>query len=392
MNILVTGASGFIGSNLSATLHNIKDGKDKSFGISRDINIFEYDIGKNIDTLEKYCKEASFVFHFAGVNRPQNTEEYMQGNYGFTELLLNILKKYKNKCPIMFASSIQARLNNEYGISKKAAEDLIADYNRQNGVTTYIYRFPNIFGKWCRPGYNSVIATFCYNISRNLPIHINNKETVLELVYIDDVVNEMVNALKGIPNINRNGYGFVPELYKNSLGEIAELLYSFKNGRITKEIPDTTKGGFIKKLYSTYLTYIPETSLSYPLEMKTDERGSFTEIIRTPDRGQFSVNIIKPGVTKGEHWHNTKNEKFVVVSGIGLIQLRRTGNDTGNTYPVLDYHVDGSKIEVIDIPPGYTHNITNEGESDLVVFIWSNEYFEQDKPDTYFLKVNEGFT
>lgn len=394
MNILITGANGFIGRNLAAALYNIKDGKDKSFVISQDISILKYDLDKDRNVLQKYCKQADFVFHFAGVNRPKNKNEYMEGNYGFTEVLLDNLKKYGNKCPIVFASSIQAETDNEYGISKKAAEDLLDCYNRQTGAIIYIYRFPNIFGKWCRPGYNSVIATFCYNISHNLPIQINDRNKMLELVYIDDLVNEMVNALKGTPSISSNGYCIVPEINKVSLGEIADLIYSFKNSRITKEVPDTTKKGFIKKLYSTYLAYIPEDNLSYPLGMNTDLRGSFTEIIKTPDRGQFSVNIIKPGVTKGEHWHYTKNEKFVVVSGSGLVQLRKTGinPDTGIAYPVLDYHVTGNNIEVVDIPPGYTHNITNEGESDLIVFIWCNECFEQDKPDTYFLKVNEDFT
>lgn len=391
MNILVTGAKGFIGRNLIETLHNIRDGKDKSFGIDTDITVFEYDVDTDPALLDLYCKNADFVYNLAGVNRPQDPKEFMEGNFGFASILLDTLKKYNNACPIMISSSIQAALNNPYGESKKAGEDLMFSYAKETGARVYVYRFPNVFGKWCRPNYNSAVATFCNNIAHDLPIKVNDPSVNMTLVYIDDVVAELIAALKGSANRNEQGYCSVPVEHKITLGEIVELIYSFKESRETKDVPDMTEGSFAKKLYATYLSYLPEEAFSYPLKMNVDERGSFTEILRTKDRGQFSVNISKPGITKGEHWHHTKNEKFVVVSGKALIQFRKVGTDpqTGNSYPVIDYHVSGNKIEVVDIPTGYTHNIINEGDTDLVTFMWCNECFNPEKPDTYFLKVEE---
>ena len=353
--------------------------------------MFEYDIDTDPALLDLYCKNADFVFHLAGVNRPQDPKEFMEGNFGFTSRLLDSLKKHKNTCPIMISSSIQAALNNPYGESKKAGEDLMFAYGKETGTSVYVYRFPNVFGKWCRPNYNSAIATFCYNISHDLPIQVNDPSVNMALVYIDDVVNELLSALKGVPNKTAEGYCSVQVEHKITLGEIVELLYSFKQSRDTKLVPNMTDGGIVKKLYSTYLSYLPEDAFSYPLKMNVDHRGSFTEILRTADRGQFSVNISKTGITKGEHWHHTKNEKFVVVSGNGLIQFRKVGinPETGMSYPVIDYHVSGDKIEVVDIPTGYTHNIINEGDTDLVTFMWCNECFDPEKPDTYFLKVEE---
>lgn len=384
MNILVTGAKGFIGRNLIETLHNIKDGKDKSWNLDSDLTIYEYDLNTDPALLDVYCKNADFVFHFAGVNRPQDPKEFMEGNFGFTSTLLDLLKKHGNTCPIMISSSIQAALNNPYGESKKAGEELMFAYGKETGAKVYVYRFPNVFGKWCRPNYNSAIATFCYNISHDLPIKVNDPSVMMTLVYIDDVVKELICALSGKANINNEGFAFVSTEHKITLGEIVELLYSFKESRNTKDVPDMSEGSLSKKLYSTYLSYLPKDKFSYPLKMNVDYRGSFTEILRTKDRGQFSVNISKPGITKGEHWHHTKNEKFVVVSGKGLIQFRKVGSDE-----VINYHVSGEKIEVVDIPTGYTHNIINEGDTDLVTFMWCNECFDPEKPDTYFLKVEE---
>ena len=391
MNILVTGAKGFIGRNLIETLHNIRDGKDKSFGLDTDITVFEYDVDTDPALLDLYCKNANFVFNLAGVNRPQDPKEFMEGNFGFATVLLETLKKHNNTCPIMISSSIQAELNNPYGESKKAGEDLMFAYGKETGAFVYVYRFPNVFGKWCRPNYNSAIATFCHNIAHDLPIQVNDPSVNMTLVYIDDVVAELIAALKGAANMNENGYCSVLVEHKTTLGEIVDLIYSFRNSRETKSVPDMTEGSLAKKLYATYLSYLPTDAFSYPLKMNIDDRGSFTEILRTDDRGQFSVNISKPGITKGEHWHNTKNEKFVVVSGKALIQFRKVGLDpeTGKPYPVLNYHVSGDKIEVVDIPTGYTHNIINEGDTDLVTFMWCSECFDPQKPDTYFLKVEE---
>lgn len=391
MNILVTGAKGFIGKNLIETLHNIRDGKDKSFGIETDITVFEYDVDTDPALLDLYCKNADFVFNLAGVNRPQDPKEFMEGNFGFTSILLDTLKKYNNTCPIMISSSIQASLDNPYGESKKAGENLMFAYSKETGAKVYVYRFPNIFGKWCRPNYNSAVATFCYNIAHDLPIKVNDPSVNMILVYVDDVISELISVLKGDSIVDEQGYCSVQVEHKIKLGEIVELIYSFKESRETKAVPDMTDGSFEKKLYSTYLSYLPEDKFAYPLKMNVDERGSFTEILRTKERGQFSVNISKPGITKGEHWHHTKNEKFVVVSGKGLIQFRKVGTnpETGEAYPVIDYHVSGDNIEVVDIPTGYTHNIINEGNTDLVTFMWSNECFNPEKPDTYFLKVEE---
>lgn len=384
MNILVTGAKGFIGKNLISSLHNIRDGKDKSFHMDADMTIFEYDIDTDPQLLDLYCKNADFVFHLAGVNRPKDPKEFMEGNFGFTSSLLDTLKNYGNNCPIMISSSIQAALDNPYGESKKAGEDLMFGYGKETGARVYVYRFPNVFGKWCRPNYNSAVATFCNNIAHGLPIQVNDPSVLMTLVYIDDVVEELIAALNGKANIDAQGYCHVPVEHKITLGEIVELIASFKESRQTKEVPDMTEGSFSKKLYATYLSYLPKDQFCYPLKMNVDERGSFTEILRTADRGQFSVNISKPGITKGEHWHHTKNEKFVVVSGKGLIRFRKIDSDE-----ILDYHVSGDRIEVVDIPTGYTHNIINEGDTDLVTFMWCNECFNPQKPDTYFLKVEE---
>ena len=379
MKVLVTGAKGFVGRNLVSTLENIRDGKDKSFNIDTP-EIFEYDIDTQPEKLEEYCKEAEFVLHLAGVNRPKDEKEFMEGNFGFTSTLLETLKKYNNKAPVLITSSIQAERDNEYGKSKKAGEDLIFAYGKENGIKTCVYRLPNVFGKWCRPNYNSAVATFCYNISHGLEITVNDPEVMMTLVYVDDVVAEFINALKGDENRGDN-FCSVPVVHQVKLGKIAELLYSFKSSREERSIPDMSDA-FTKKLYSTYLSYLPEDSFSYPLKMNVDERGSFTEILRTADRGQVSVNISKPGITKGNHWHHTKNEKFVVVSGTGVIRFRKPGEGK-----IIEYYVSGDKIEVVDIPTGYTHNIENLGETDMVTIMWCNECFDPDKPDTFFLEV-----
>lgn len=318
----------------------------------------------------------------------------MEGNFGFSSDLLGLLKKHGNACPVMLSSSIQASLSgrfagSEYGKSKKAGEDLFFRYGAETGAKVYIYRYPNVFGKWCRPNYNSAVATFCHNIAHGLPVQVNDPSVEMQLVYIDDVVAELVAALNGEPNQAGDGFCYVPVVHEITLGEIAELLYSFRRSREDKSVPDMAEGSFSKKLYATYLSYLPEDAFSYPLKMNVDERGSFTEILRTADRGQFSVNISKPGITKGNHWHHTKNEKFVVVSGKGLIQFRKIGPDpeTGKEYPVIDYHVSGEQIEVVDIPTGYTHNIINEGDTDLVTFMWCSECFDPGRPDTFFEEV-----
>ncbi|CRZ34490.1 UDP-2-acetamido-2,6-beta-L-arabino-hexul-4-ose reductase [Herbinix hemicellulosilytica] len=369
MKILVTGAKGFIGKNLVAELKNRKY-----------TDIYEYDIDSDIYELEEYCREADFIFHLAGINRPKDQDDYMKGNAGFISTLLDILKNHKNNCPIMISSSIQAELDNLYGKSKKAGEDILINYSKETGAKILIYRFPNVFGKWCRPNYNSAIATFCYNIARDLPITVNDPNVVLSLVYIDDVVNELINALEG--KENRKGYFCeVPIVYRVSLGEIVRLLYSFKKSREELSIPDMSDD-FTKKLYSTYLSYLPEDKFGYELKMNIDNRGSFTEFIRTPDRGQVSVNISKPGITKGNHWHHTKIEKFLVVSGKGVIRFRKIDSDE-----VIEYYVSGDKLQIIDIPTGYTHNIENLGDTDMVTIMWANEPFDPEKPDTYYMEV-----
>lgn len=369
MKILITGAKGFIGKNLIAELKNRKYN-----------DIFEYDTDTSPSLLDEYCREADFVFHLAGINRPEQQLEFMNGNFGFTSTLLDALKKYKNNCPIMISSSIQAELDNPYGKSKKAGEELLFRYGKGTGAKVLVYRFPNVFGKWCRPNYNSAVATFCHNIAHNLPITVNDPSVVMNLVYIDDVVEELVSDL----NNKENAVGDfceVPVVHTITLGEIAELIYSFKKSRQGLSIPDMSKP-FIKKLYSTYLSYLPEDHFSYKLKMNVDNRGSFTEFIKTPDRGQVSVNISKPGITKGNHWHHTKNEKFLVVSGKGVIRFRKIDSNE-----IIEYYVSGDKLEVVDIPIGYTHNIENLGDDDMVTIMWANEHFNTEKPDTYFLEV-----
>ncbi|MDD6564095.1 MAG: capsular polysaccharide biosynthesis protein CapF [Clostridiales bacterium] len=382
MNVLITGAKGFIGRNLVEALKAVRDGKDKSRGFESDITIYECDIDTDAALLDTYTEKCDFVFHLAGVNRPKDEREFMEGNFGFTSTLLELLKKHENKAPVLITSSIQAALDNPYGRSKKAGEDLLFKYGEDNGVKVCVYRFPNVFGKWCRPNYNSAVATFCYNIAHNLPITVNDRNHLMTLVYIDDVVDELINALKG--EENRDGdYCAVPIEHKITLGEIADLIYSFKKSREDLSVPDMTDGSFSKKLYSTFLSYLDTTDFAYKLRMNCDERGSFTEILRTADRGQFSVNISKPGITKGQHWHNTKNEKFIVVKGHGLIQLRKIGSDD-----VIEYDVSGDEITVVDMIPGYTHNIINLSDTeDLVTIMWANECFNPNKPDTFFEEV-----
>lgn len=382
MNILVTGAKGFVGKNLVAQLHNIRDGKAKNYALKGEgLNVFEYDIDSDPSDLDTYCSQADFVFNLAGVNRPKEQSEFMKGNFGFASTLLSTLKKHHNTCSVMISSSIQAELDNPYGESKRAGEQLMFDYARDTGAKVLVYRFPNIFGKWCRPNYNSAVATFCNNIANDLPITVNDPSVRMRLVYIDDVVDELIAALT--VNEHRKGlYCFVPTVYEITLGGIVDLLYTFKEMPSTLDVP-RIDDAFTKKLYSTYLSYLPKEKISYPLKMNVDARGSFTEIIRTATAGQFSVNISKPGITKGQHWHNTKNEKFIVVSGHGLIQQRRI-----NTNEVINFEVGGDKIEVVEAIPGYTHNIINLSDTeDLVTLIWCNECFDPLSPDTYFEKV-----
>lgn len=382
MNILVTGAKGFVGRNLISQLHNIQSGKAKNYAISANIKVFEYDIDSDPSELDIYCKNADFVFNLAGVNRPKNPSEFMEGNFGFASVLLNALKKHGNTCPVMISSSTQAALENPYGESKRAGENLLFEYAKETGAKVLVYRFPNVFGKWCRPNYNSVVATFCNNIANGFPIQVNDPAVVMKLVYVDDVVNELIAALTNDEH-QEGDYCTVPVVHTITLGEIADLLHSFKESRISLGVPDVGDA-FVKKLYSTYLSYLPKDQFGYPLRMNVDNRGSFTEIIRTPDRGQFSVNISKPHITKGNHWHHTKNEKFVVVSGKGVIRFRDMNEVESK---VIEYFVSGDKIEVIDIPTGYTHNIENLGDTDMVTFMWCNECFNPQHPDTFFEEV-----
>ena len=326
MNILITGAKGFIGKNLIAELNNIKEGKAKGYHLTPNLSICEYDIDTDPALLNEYCKEVNFVFHLAGVNRPKDQSEFMEGNFGFTSILLDTLKKHKNTCPVMLSSSTQAALDNPYGFSKKAGEDLLLNYGREFGAAVLIYRFPNVFGKWCRPNYNSAVATFCNNIANDLPIQVNDPSVEMTLVYIDDVVRELINTLEGKPN--RDGeFCKVPVEHKITLGEIVDLIYSFKVNRESLQLPFLLDGSFSKKLYSTYLSYLPTNRFSYPLKMNVDDRGSFTEFLKSPDRGQVSINISKPGITKGQHWHHSKNEKFLVVIGQGVIRFRKSDED-----------------------------------------------------------------
>lgn len=369
MRVLVTGAKGFIGKNLIAEL-NFKGYSD----------ILKFDKDTDASVLDDYCKAADFVFHLAGVNRPIKQEEFMNGNFGFTSILLNTLKKHKNTCPVMIASSIQANLNNPYGKSKKAGEDLLLCYSKETGAKVLIYRYPNVFGKWCKPNYNSAVTTFCHNIANNLPVVLNDPSVRLELVYIDDVVEELINALEGKENIVGE-FCEVPVRYTITLRKIVDLLYSFRDSREERSIPNMADL-FTKKLYSTYLSYLPEDQFSYNLKMNVDNRGSFTEFIKSFDRGQVSVNISKPRTTKGNHWHRTKNEKFLVVSGKGLIRFRKIDSDK-----VIEYYVSGEKMEVVDIPIGYVHSITNIGDESLITIIWSNELYDPKKTDTIYSEV-----
>ena len=395
MKILVTGSAGFVGKNLVASLKNIKDGKDKTRPAIVIDEIYEYDIDTDPALLDDYCKNADFVFNLAGVNRPQNNEEFMQGNFGFASTLLDTLKKYDNTCPVMISSSIQAtcigRYDSDYGRSKKAGEELVFSYAEQTGAKVLVYRFPNLFGKWCRPNYNSAVATFCNNIANDLPIQVNDRAIQLELLYIDDLVQEMFDALEGKEHrctfdgidtvLCEDGkYCAVPTTHKVTLGEIVDLLDSFKKQTETLVMPEIAENSFAKKLYSTYLSYLPKEKVSFPLKMNVDARGSFTELIKSEKCGQVSVNISKPGITKGQHWHHTKWEFFIVVSGKGLIQLRKIG-----TEEVLNFEVSGEKIEAIHMLPGYTHNIINLSDTeDLVTVMWANEQFDPNHPDTFF--------
>ena len=371
MKVLVTGAKGFIGKNLITELSRLED-----------TTVYEFDVDTEVTFLDEYCKDCDFVFNLAGVNRPENVEEFMKGNFGFATTLVDTLKKYGNTCPIMNSSSIQAKLDNPYGKSKKAGEDMLFEYGKETGAKIYIYRFPNVFGKWCRPNYNSAVATFCNNIANDLPIQVNDRRTQMQLVYIDDVVEELLAALKGEPHVDASGYCYVPCVHEITLGEIVDLLYSFRESRTNFVIPNMPENSFAKKLYSTYLSYLPKDGFSYPLVMHKDNRGSFTEILKSTNVGQVSVNISKPGIEKGNHWHHTKNEKFVVVSGKGVIKFRKYDSDE-----VIEYKVSGEELTVVDIPTGYTHSIINEGENDLVTLMWCNECFNPDKPDTIFEPV-----
>ena len=369
MRILITGAKGFIGKNLTTELRNQKY-----------TEIFEYDKDTDPELLDSYTKECEFVFHLAGVNRPKDEDEFVLGNVSFIFTLLQLMKKHNNKAPVLMTSSVQAAADNPYGKSKKSAEDLLFDYAEDTCVQVLVYRLPNVFGKWARPNYNSAVATFCASIAANLPIQISDPNRVMNLVYIDDVVREFICALKG----NEYKYGrycMVTPMHTITLGEIADLIKSFKNSREELSIPDMSDA-ITKKLYSTYLSYLPADKLNYFLKMNSDNRGSFTEFIRTPDRGQISVNISKKGMIKGNHWHHTKNEKFLVVAGQGAIYLRKIDSDE-----IISYHVSGDKLEVIDIPVGYTHNIINEGDTDMVTIMWVNSPFDIENPDTYFLEV-----
>ena len=395
MKILVTGANGFVGRNLVEALKCIRDGKDRTRPNLIIDEIYCYDVDSTDAELDLACQNADFVFNLAGVNRPQSNDEFMKGNFGFAKMLLNKLKSYENKCPIMLSSSVQAtligRYDSDYGRSKKVGEDLFFTYAEQTGAKVLVYRFPNLFGKWCRPNYNSAVATFCHNIANNLPITVNDRDISLELVYIDDLVCEMLDCLEdrehrcefdgisAVPSVEGK-FCMVPVSHKVTLGQIVDLLNEFKKQPFTLIIPEIPSGSFEKKLYSTYLSYLPKERVSFPLKMNVDERGSFTELIKTLNCGQISVNISKPSITKGQHWHNTKWEFFIVVSGKGLIQQRKVGTDE-----VLNFEVSGEKIEAVHMLPGYTHNIINLSETDdLVTVMWANEQFDSTRPDTFF--------
>ena len=399
MNILITGAHGFVGRNLSEHLKTIRDGKNRTRNLVID-HIYEYDIDTDPALLAEWCHEVDFVFHLAGVNRPQNPEEFMEGNFGFTSTLLDTLKACGNTCPVMVSSSIQAtligRYDSDYGRSKKAGEEALFAYGADTGAKVLVYRFPNLFGKWCRPNYNSAVATFCHNIANDLPIQVNDRSVQLELLYIDDLMDEMLDALEGKEHrcefdgidtvLTEEGrYCAAPITHKVTLGEIVDLLDAFKAQPTTLQMPAIPTGSFAKKLYSTYLSYLPQEAACFDLKMNVDDRGSFTELLRTADCGQFSVNISKPGITKGQHWHHTKWEFFIVVAGRALIQQRKIGTDE-----VLNFEVSGEKIQAVHMLPGYTHNIINLSDTeDLVTVMWANEPFDPNKPDTFFEKVEE---
>ena len=395
MKILVTGAKGFVGKNLVSQLHNINEGKAKWYKIAgEELQVYEYDVDSDPAELDIYCKNADFVFNLAGVNRPQDPKEFMEGNFGFASTLLNTLKKYGNNCPVMISSSIQAELDNPYGESKRAGEQLMFDYAAETGAKVLVYRYPNLFGKWCRPNYNSAVATFCNNIAHDLPITVNDPAVELELLYIDDLVTEMLDALEGKPHccefdgirtvLTPDGrFCAAPVSHRVTLGEIVRLLESFRDQPATLRMPSIPTGSFAKKLYSTYLSYLPPEKVAFTPKMNVDARGSFTELLRTADCGQISVNISKPGITKGQHWHHTKWEFFIVVAGHGLIQERRLDSDE-----VLEFEVSGEQIQIIHMLPGYTHNIINLSETeDLVTVMWANEPFDPAHPDTFFQEV-----
>jgi len=395
MKILVTGAKGFVGRNLVANLYNIKDGKNRTRSLVID-EIFEYDVDTDPALLDKFCQEADFVFNLAGVNRPKDQKEFMEGNFGFASVLLDTLKKHGNTCPVMLSSSIQATLlgrfgTSDYGKSKLAGEELFFAYGKETGAKVLVYRFTNLFGKWCRPNYNSAVATFCNNIANDLPIQVNDRNTELELAYIDDLMDEMLDALEGkehrceydglevVPTVGGR-YCYIPITHKVTLGEIVDLLETFKAQPLTLQLPSIPKDSFAKKLYSTYLSYLPQEKVRFPLKMNVDDRGSFIELLKTASHGQVSVNISKPGITKGQHWHNSKWEFFIVVSGHGLIQERKIGSDK-----VIEFEVSGDKIEAIHMLPGYTHNLINLSETEkLVTVMWANEEFDPERPDTFF--------
>lgn len=399
MNILVTGAKGFVGKNLCATLYNIRDGKDRTRLELKIDEVYEYDIDTDPKMLDEWCRNCDFVFNLAGVNRPKETSEFMEGNFGFASTLLDTLKKYGKKCPVMLSSSQQASLtgrfgNSEYGRSKKAGEELFLKYQEETGAKVLVYRFPNLFGKWCRPNYNSAVATFCNNIANDLPIQVNDPNVELELLYIDDLVQEMLNCMEGkehrcefegleVIDSPLGRYCYCPVTHKVTLGRIVELLHQFAEQPKTLMIPEIPFNSFEKKLYSTYLSYLPKEKVAFPLKMNVDDRGSFTELVHTLNCGQVSINISKPGITKGQHWHNTKWEFFIVVSGHGLIQERKIGSDE-----VMEFEVSGDNIQCVHMLPGYTHNIINLSETEnLVTVMYCNEIFNPNKPDTFFEKV-----
>ncbi|RDB60535.1 capsular biosynthesis protein [Gordonibacter sp. 28C] len=396
MRVLVTGAKGFVGRNLCESLKAIRDGKDRRprYQALLPIEVWEYDRDSSPENLEVWCAQADFVFNLAGVNRPKDPSEFMEGNFGFASELLGLLERHGNRCPVMLASSAQASLEgryagSEYGRSKLAGENLLLEYSERTGARVLVYRFPNLYGKWCRPNYNSAVATFCHNVARGLPVRVDDSAVELELLHVDDLVSEMLEALLGNETCDADGLCHADPTDRATLGEIVALLESFRDSRATLDVPDQTEGSFSKKLHSTFLSYYEPGTLSYPLDPKSDERGSFAELLRTPDRGQVSVNVSKPGVTKGNHWHHLKWEKFLVVSGEASIRLRRVGLDEeGRPFPTVEYLVSGERPEVVEMAPGFTHCIENLSvERDLVTLMWANEPFDSEAPDTYYEEV-----